>query len=344
MSLTQRYPAPTFGPFSGLGAAGYGAPAFGGSFTGSFTGGFAQPLGQPMPQFQRSWVPPVAPVSATPLGSTLGSLPLGAPYQTVASTPGAIPTVQRYPAYGAPVVRTAVAPKAKPAPFAIRLGATMPNFACSTTEGDYQFHDLLARNPDCPWTVLMTHPKDYTPVCTTELGRAHQLAGEFAKRGVQLVALSCDDTESHLGWTQDILANIGDDSPALNFPIIADSSREIVSTLGMLDPLEIGAAGLPLPARGLVVIDEKKQVRLYILYPATTGRNFDEVLRGIDSLQITRDLKLASPVDWKYGDRMIVAPPVPTEEAKTKYEDFQIKELPSGKEYLRSVKCPDLKK
>jgi len=181
--------------------------------------------------------------------------------------------------------------------------------------------------------------------CTTELGRAHQLAGEFAKRGVQLVALSCDDTESHVGWTKDILANLGDsDSTKLNFPIIADSSRELVSTLGMLDPLEIGAAGLPMPARGLVVIDEKVQVRLYILYPATTGRNFDEVLRAIDSLQITRDLKLASPVDWKYGDRMIVAPPVPTDEAKTKYEDFQIKELPSGKEYLRSVKCPDLKK
>jgi len=230
------------------------------------------------------------------------------------------------------------------APFAIRLGATVPNFPMSTTEGDFVFHDFIKRNAECPWTVLMTHPKDYTPVCTTELGRAHQLAGDFAKRGVQLVALSCDDAESHVGWTKDILANIGDDKDKLNFPIIADSSRELVTMLGMLDPLEIGAAGLPMPARGLAVIDEKAQVRLYILYPATTGRNFDEVLRAIDSLQITRDLKLASPVDWKYGDRMIVAPPVPTEEAQTKYEDFQIKELPSGKQYLRSVKCPDLKK
>jgi len=228
---------------------------------------------------------------------------------------------------------------AEAGPFFMRLGAEIPNFACKTTVGEFGFHEFCAKSP---WTVMMTHPKDYTPVCTTELGRAHSINEAFTKRQCQLIALSCDTLEEHVGWSKDVLGNLGVEGDALDFPIIADESREIVSTLGMLDPLEKDAAGVPLPARGLIILGGKN-VRLYILYPATTGRNFDEVLRVIDSLQLTAGQGLASPVDWKQGERLIVAPSVKTEDAKEKFQNFSIKDLPSGKPYLRSVDCPPSK-
>merc|ERR1711964_524179 len=139
---------------------------------------------------------------------------------------------------------------------------------------------------------------DYTPVCTTELGRAHQLMDEFTKRGVQVVGLSCDELSNHAGWSSDVLAHMGMEGDKLAFPIIADPTKDIVTNMGMLDPLEKDAAGLPLPARALLVIGPTKTVRLSILYPATTGRNFEEVLRVLDSLQLTENSGLASPVDW----------------------------------------------
>merc|ERR1719188_30515 len=130
----------------------------------------------------------------------------------------------------------------------------------------------------------------------------------------------------------------------LTFPIIADAKREIVTQLGMLDPDEKDAAGVPLPARALIVIGPDKKVKLSILYPATTGRNFDEVLRSIDSLQLTADMGLATPVDWKHGERCIVAPAVSTDDAKARFANLEIEELPSKKEYFRTVDCPDLSK
>merc|ERR1712032_89177 len=185
----------------------------------------------------------------------------------------------------------------------------------------------------------MGHPKDYTPVCTTELGECHQISGRFAAIGVKLIGVSCDSVEDHKGWTKDILHRIGKPKDELAFPIIADSDRKIVSQLGMLDPEEISAAGVPLPARALVVL-HGTTVKLTILYPATTGRNFEEIFRVVTSVQLTAGEGLATPVNWKYAERVIVGPPVKTEDAKAKFQDFKQEDMPSGKPYLRSVKCP----
>lgn len=155
-----------------------------------------------------------------------------------------------------------------------------------------------------------------------------------------MIGVSCDPVEEHNAWSADVLAREKRSADgSLNFPIIADSDRSIVTELGMLDPEEIGPQGIPLPARALVVL-QGTTVKLTILYPATTGRNFDEVLRTITSLQLTANNGLATPVNWKYGERVIVGPPVKTEDAKAKFTGFQQEELPSGKPYLRSVDCP----
>merc|ERR1711904_40950 len=207
-------------------------------------------------------------------------------------------------------------------------------------KGDFKFHDWLTKEEKQPWTVLFSHPKDFTPVCTTELGKCHALSQTFAKLGCKMIGVSCDSVDEHHAWSTDVLAR--EKKPAdgsLAFPIIADADRTIVTELGMLDPEEIGPAGLPLPARALVVL-LGTTIKLTILYPATTGRDFDEVLRVITSLQLTANNGLATPVNWKYGERVIVGPPVKTEDAKAKFTGFQQEELPSGKPYLRSVDCP----
>lgn len=222
----------------------------------------------------------------------------------------------------------------------LRIGATIPNFDLVTTKGDFKFHEWLA-NEDLPWTIFFSHPKDYTPVCTTELGACQKLNEQFAAKGAKLIGVSCDPVEDHHGWTKDILAREKSDAAELFFPIIADADRKIVTELGMLDPEEIGPDAMPLPARALVIL-LGTTVKLTILYPATTGRNFDEVFRVLTSLQLTANNGLATPVNWTYGERVIVGPPVKTEDAKEKFEDFQMEELPSGKPYLRSVKCPEL--
>lgn len=241
--------------------------------------------------------------------------------------------------------RTAAAPNTSAPPVGpnpLKIGATMPNFGVDTTQGSFALHDFLLGDAEKPWTIFFTHPKDFTPVCTTELGACHMLAGQAAELGAKLIGLSCDDSESHRAWSLDILARAGcANEDCLAFPLIADKSREIVTTLGMLDPEEMTAEGVPLPARALIILKDTT-VKLTILYPATTGRNFDEVLRTLISLQLTAGNGLATPVDWQYGDRVIVGPAVKTEDAKAKFEDFEIKDLPSGKPYLRSVKCPDL--
>lgn len=223
----------------------------------------------------------------------------------------------------------------------LRIGATIPNFDIKTTKGDFKFHDWLQGDSSKPWTIFFSHPKDYTPVCTTELGQCHILNEKFAKIGCKLIGVSCDPVDDHHGWSMDVLAREGKSKDgSLAFPIIADADRKIVSQLGMFDPEEIGPDQLPLPARALVVL-LGTTVKLTILYPATTGRNFDEVFRVMTSLQLTANNGLATPVNWKYGQRVIVGPPVKTEDAKAKFTGFQQEKLPSGKPYLRSVDCPE---
>ena len=225
--------------------------------------------------------------------------------------------------------------------FSLRLGAVVPNFQYTSTDGQGSFHEYLTGNPKCPWTIVFSHPKDYTPVCTTELAQCHKLAPEFEAMGIKLCGISCDSAEDHHGWTKDVLAFGGTpDCPKLAFPIIADEKRDIVTQLGMLDPLEKDNAGIPLPARALYIIGANKEVKLALLYPATTGRNFDEIKRICTSLKMTVDLKLATPANWKYGDRAIVAPGLSTEDAKKNFENLKVEDLPSGKGYLRTVDCP----
>jgi len=224
----------------------------------------------------------------------------------------------------------------------LKIGATIPNFVVQTTKGNFNLHDFLTGDAEKPWTLVFSHPKDYTPVCTTELGACHCLAEKFAGMGAKLIGISCDSVEDHNGWTADVLHRVDKTADgSLAFPIVADVDRSIVAQLGMLDPEERDAVGVPLPARALVIC-QGTTVKLTILYPATTGRNFDEVARVLTSLQLTANNGLATPVNWAYGDRVIVGPAVPTEVAQEKFEEFQMEDMPSGKPYLRSVKCPEL--
>lgn len=234
----------------------------------------------------------------------------------------------------------------------LKIGAVFPDFTVKTTmhEDGISMHDWLANGQvdgeTKPWTVLFTHPKDFTPVCTTELGRCHQLSQTFAKLNTKLIGISCDSVEEHKEWSKDVLGRIKVQGEQLAFPIIADSDREIVSRLGMLDPEEKDATGVPLPARALVILCNEgapavPKVKLTILYPATTGRNFDEIIRCLVSVQMTKDKGLATPVDWKYGDRVVVGPGLSTEDAEKNFGKVQTESLVSEKKYLRTIDCPE---
>ncbi|XP_070816535.1 peroxiredoxin-6 [Chaetodon trifascialis] len=214
----------------------------------------------------------------------------------------------------------------------ILLGDVFPNFEADTTTGRIKFHDFLGDS----WGILFSHPRDFTPVCTTELACAARISNEFKKRGVKMIALSIDSVEDHCQWSKDVVAfNSGAES-TLPFPIIADDKRELSVQLGMLDPDERDKDGMPLTARCVFVIGPDKKLKLSILYPATTGRNFDELLRVIDSLQLTAQKKVATPVDWKPGDKVMVIPTLSDAEAATLFPNgVTTKELPSGKKYLR---------
>ncbi|KAJ8388452.1 hypothetical protein AAFF_G00133280 [Aldrovandia affinis] len=220
----------------------------------------------------------------------------------------------------------------------ILLGDVFPNFEAETTIGKIKFHDFLGDS----WGILFSHPRDYTPVCTTELGRAAKLSDEFKKRNVKMIALSIDSVEDHHGWSKDILAyNNEKPESTFPFPIIADDKRELSVKLGMLDPDELGKDGMPLTARCVFVIGPDKKMKLSILYPATTGRNFDELLRVIDSLQLTAQKRVATPVNWKPGEQVMVLPNIPEDEASTLFPaGVYTKELPSGKKYLRYTPQP----
>jgi thioredoxin-dependent peroxiredoxin len=208
----------------------------------------------------------------------------------------------------------------------LRLGDKAPNFKAQTTEGEIDFYEFLGDS----WGVLFSHPADYTPVCTTELGRTALLKEEFAKRNVKVLAVSVDPLDKHYGWREDINET---QKCNVDFPIIADESREVATLYDMIHPNASATATV----RSLFVIGPDKTVKLMITYPASTGRNFHEVLRVIDSLQLTSKHSLATPADWKPGEDAIVVPAVSTEDA--------IKKFPKGvkvvKPYLRYTPVPD---
>lgn len=168
----------------------------------------------------------------------------------------------------------------------LNLGAALPNFELETTTGPIKLAEWLVSDPEHPWTILFSHPADFTPVCTTEMGICHNMAAEFGAMGAKLIGVSCDPVDSHNEWAKDVVFKAtGADGP-LNFPIIADADKTLVTALGMLDPEEAKTEGTPMPARVLVILHQNV-VKLTILYPATTGRNFDEVKRVLTSLKLT---------------------------------------------------------
>mmetsp|Transcript_19030 Transcript_19030/g.24560 ORF Transcript_19030/g.24560 Transcript_19030/m.24560 type:complete len:228 (-) Transcript_19030:65-748(-) len=217
---------------------------------------------------------------------------------------------------------------------AIRIGSEIPNFRADTNLGPIELHEYFGDS----WGILFSHPDDFTPVCTTELGEAARLAPEFEKRNVKMIALSCNDVSSHNKWIEDIKAATGQD---VTYPIIGDTERKVATKMGMLDNHNRNAAGLPLTVRSVFIVDPDKVVKLELAYPATTGRNFYEILRCIDSLQLTFDGSLATPVNWKRGDDCVISPKISTEDAKQKYEKMTEVTLPSEKPYLRFTPDPN---
>jgi len=181
----------------------------------------------------------------------------------------------------------------------VRLGDTAPDFVQDSTEGPIRFHDWIGNS----WAVLFSHPKDFTPVCTTELGAVAKLKSEFDKRNVRIIGRSVDPIADHNEWSKDIEETQG---ARLNFPLLADADRKVSTLYDMIHP----HANDTLTVRSVYVIGPDKKVKLTITYPASTGRNFDEILRGIDSLQLTSDYKVATPVNWQHGDDCIIIPAV----------------------------------
>jgi alkyl hydroperoxide reductase subunit AhpC len=208
---------------------------------------------------------------------------------------------------------------------ALQIGDLAPDFTAQTTEGPIHFYDWIEGS----WVVLFSHPKNFTPVCTTELGYTAKLKPEFDKRGVKAIGLSVDKLESHEPWSKDIEETQG---TALNFPLIADTDKAVSNLYGMIHP----NASDSMTVRSVFIIGPDKKIKLTMTYPASTGRNFDEVIRVLDSLQLTAKHQVATPVNWKQGEDVIIVPAVTDEQAKEKY--------PQGfktiKPYLRTVAQP----
>src|SRR3954470_2334446 len=213
---------------------------------------------------------------------------------------------------------------------ALRLGDEVPDFTADTTEGSIDFLDWKGDS----WAVLFSHPKDYTPVCTTELGRVAQLKPEFDKRGVKVIGLSVDPLDSHQGWKQDIKDVTGAE---LNFPLIADTDHKIAELYDMLPATAGTALGDVLTVRSVYVVGPDNKIKLSLTYPASTGRNFDELIRVIDSLQLTANYSVATPADWKDGENVIIVPAVKDEEADKKFPKGYTKVKP----YLRVTPQPN---
>jgi alkyl hydroperoxide reductase subunit AhpC len=208
----------------------------------------------------------------------------------------------------------------------LRLGDIAPNFKAQTSAGELDFYEYLGDS----WGVLFSHPADYTPVCTTELGKTASLKPEFDKRNVKVMALSVDSVESHKGWISDINET---QYVEVNFPIIADEDKSIAESYGMLHP----NASATFTVRSLFIIAPDKTVKLIISYPASTGRNFQEILRVIDSLQLTAYYSVATPADWKDGEDVVVIPAIKTEDIPAKFP----KGFTEVKSYLRMTPQPN---
>jgi alkyl hydroperoxide reductase subunit AhpC len=205
-----------------------------------------------------------------------------------------------------------------------RLGDTAPDFEADTTQGKIRFHDWIGDS----WAILFSHPKDFTPVCTTELGYVGKLLPEFKKRNVKVIGLSVDPVDSHSGWVKDIEET---QNTKVDYPIIADPERKVAGMYGMMHP----AHDEVFTVRTVFVIDPKKKVRLMITYPQTCGRNFDEILRVIDSLQLTDKHSVATPVNWKQGDDVIITTAVSNEDADKRFPGYR-----TIKPYLRMTPQP----
>ncbi len=209
---------------------------------------------------------------------------------------------------------------------ALRLGDEAPNFQAETTEGPIDFYDWKGDS----WAVLFSHPKDFTPVCTTELGYTAKLKDDFAKRNVKVIGLSVDSVEDHKKWAGDIEETQGQ---AVNFPMIGDADRKVAELYDMIHP----NASETVTVRSVFVIGPDNKVKLTLTYPASTGRNFDEILRVIDSLQLTANYSVATPVNWKEGEDVIIVPAVSDEDAKAKFP----KGWKALKPYLRLTPQPN---
>ena len=207
---------------------------------------------------------------------------------------------------------------------AIRLGDEAPNFTAQTSQGEINFHDWLGDS----WGLLFSHPADYTPVCTTELGRTAALKSEFAKRGVKPIAISVDPMDSHEGWIKDIEET---QNVEVNFPLIADPDRKVAELSDMIHPNATEKATV----RSVFVIDPNKRVKLTLTYPPSTGRNFLEILRVIDSLQLTANHSVATPADWKNGEDVVISPSINDEEAAKRFPGYT-----TVKPYLRTTADP----
>jgi thioredoxin-dependent peroxiredoxin len=217
---------------------------------------------------------------------------------------------------------------------ALRLGDDAPNFTAETTEGTIDFYDYLGDS----WGLLFSHPKDFTPVCTTELGVVAKIKPEFDKRGVKVIGLSVDPLESHKGWAEDIAETQG---TAPNYPLIADSDFNVAKLYDMLPASTSGDPTKRTPndnmtVRNVFVIGPDKKIKLILVYPMTTGRNFDEVLRVVDSLQLTAQHKVATPAQWNQGDDVIIAGSVSNDQAKEIFGEWK-----SPKPYIRVVPQPE---
>jgi alkyl hydroperoxide reductase subunit AhpC len=208
----------------------------------------------------------------------------------------------------------------------LQLGAVAPDFTQKSSAGEIHFHKYIEGS----WAVLFSHPKDFTPVCTTELGRVAKLKPEFEKRGVKILALSVDGETSHKGWIHDINETQG---CTVNFPVIADEDKKVSALYDMIHPASLDS----FTVRTVFIIDPNKKIRLMITYPASTGRNFDEILRVIDSLQLTDKYMIATPVDWKNGEEVVIAPSLKDPEDLKKRFPKGYREI---KPYLRLTPQP----
>ncbi|KAL8481211.1 hypothetical protein ACS0TY_027655 [Phlomoides rotata] len=212
----------------------------------------------------------------------------------------------------------------------LTIGDTLPDLQVQTTHGTIKLHDYVGDS----FTIIFSHPGDFTPVCTTELGMMAAYTSKFEERGVKLLGLSADDVESHKKWIKDIEAF--NNGHKVTYPIAADPDRSIIKQLNMVDPDETDSSGNNVPSRALHIVGPDKKIKLSFLYPASTGRNMDEVVRVVDSLQRATKHKIATPANWKPGEAVVISPSVSNEEAKQMFpQGYKTTDLPSKKDYLR---------